>query len=164
MLQQAMTRKVKNRPIYENSETNAMEERFRGEFEGAFKNLKLRKLPRSYALDFAVWEKSSDRVVALIEYKQRKYTSVQMERWGGIKISLNKIKHALEYQKLFNVPVRLIYKLSDNLEREYYRFDVTEENVARCSVGFLELVSRGDWEDREPAMIIPMSLFAKKSI
>ena len=164
MMQKSMTKSLKSRPIYENSETKAMEERFRREFEGAFPGLFLRKLPRSYALDFAVWEKKSDQVIILLEYKQRKYSSQQMNQWGGIKISLNKIKHALEYQKVFGVPARLIYRLSDNREREYYRFDVNEFNVSQCKIGFMELVSRGDWQDREPVMMIPMHLFSKKQI
>ena len=80
------------------------------------------------------------------------------------KISLNKIKHSLEYSDLFGVPVRLIYKLSDNQTKEYYRFDVTEENVRQCRIGFINLVSRGDAEDVEPSLIIPMNMFQKKSL
>jgi hypothetical protein len=152
------------RPIYENKETLQMEERFKSEFENSFNQLELRKLPRSYNLDFAVWEKNPERILALIEYKQRRYSSDQMNRMGGVKISLNKIKHSLEYSDLFGVPCRLIYKLSDNKDLEYYRFDVTKENVRQCKIGFIDLVSRGDAEDVEPSLVIPMSLFHKKML
>lgn len=156
-------RKSSFRPIYESRETLEMEERFKSEFEGSFSNLKLRKLPRSYNLDFAVWEEQSEKIIALIEYKQRRYSSEQMDKMGGIKISLNKIKHSLEYSNLFNVPVRLIYKLSDNKQFEYYRFNVTEDNVRQCKIGFIDFVKR-DAEDVEPSLMIPMSLFQKKSL
>lgn len=152
------------RPIYENKETEGWEKRFKAEFEDSFPNLKLRKLPRSYNLDFAVWQDKPEKVLALIEYKQRRYSCDEMGKMGGVKISLNKIKHSLEYSDLFGVPVRLIYKLSDNQTKEYYRFDVTEENVRQCRIGFINLVSRGDAEDVEPSLIIPMNMFQKKSL
>ena len=84
MMQRSITKSFKSRPIYENSETKEMEERFKREFEGAFPGLFLRKLPRSYAIDFAVWEESSDKVIMLLEYKQRKYSSQQMLQWGTL--------------------------------------------------------------------------------
>lgn len=161
----ASSYKKKNyRPIYENKETLAMENRFKTEFDEAFPKLELRKLPRSYNLDFAVFDKMKKQVLALVEYKERKYSYLQMDRMGGIKISLNKIKHALEYSSLFQVPCRLIYRLTDNENLEYYRFKVTQDLVNQCSVSFMEMYSRNDDQDVEPNLLIPMRLFEKKRL
>ena len=157
----------KKRPVYENASSLAEESRFKQAFEDRFPQMEIRKMPRHYFLDFAVFDKRNQTVVSLIEYKQRRYTSEQLHRFGGLSISMNKVKHGLEYAQKFGVPVCFFFRLNDCAEGEYFRFNVTPENVQQCKISYIDNKTKKpmrDWEDLEPCVQIPILLMSRKKL
>lgn len=152
------------RPRYENPATLADERKFQQRFESRFPDYILRKNPIQYRMDWCVLEKKTERVIAMIEYRDRKYTRYQIGQWNGLKISLMKMHHALELYERMGVPVKLFFRFKDSLEGEYWRFEVTRENVLKCEITWMNMVSRNDPQDQEPVMLIPLSLLEKKQL
>lgn len=151
----------KKRPRYENPATLADERKFQQKFESRFPDYILRKNPIQYRMDWCVLEKKTERVIAMIEYRDRKYTRYQIGKWGGIKMSLAKIYHALDLTEKMGLPVKLFFRFKDSRDGEYWRFQITPENVHKCDITWMNMVSRNDPQDQEPVVLIGLDLLEK---
>ena len=151
----------KKRPRYENPATLADERKFQQKFESRFPDYILRKNPIQYRMDWCVLEKKTERVIAMIEYRDRKYTRYQIGKWGGIRVSLMKVSTALQIVETMGLPVRIFFRFKDCRDGEYWRFEISRENFQLCTINWMNMVKRNDPQDQEPVMMIPMNLLTK---
>ena len=152
------------RPIYENEETKRDEKQFKSLFEKAFPDYLLRKNSIQYRLDFSVFDKRRETVVAMLELRCRHYTIKKIQEFGGLKISLLKWRTALDYWENLGIPVRFFFRFLDTPEGEYYRLDANRENHDQCRIDFMTMNSRNDWQDCEPCLLIPVEILDKKKL
>ena len=152
------------RPTYENKYTLAEEEDFKTLFERKFSDVELRKNPIQYRMDFSVLDRQSEKIIAMVEYRSRRYTKNKIDEFGGVKISLMKILTGIEMSEKMGIPVQVFFKFMDTPRGEYYRFLMTRENYDRCGTGWMMLTSRNDPQDCEPVVTIPIAVLDHKSL
>lgn len=152
------------RPIYENAEDLANEDIFKNLFHQRFPNLELRKNPLQYRIDWSVYDKSLEAVVAMVELKCRNYTRRKIDSWGGLMVSLNKWRSAVSYFEELNLPVRFYFKFLDTQEGEYLRFDATRQNYQHLKIGYMNMKKRNDKQDMEPCVVIPTEIMESRNL
>lgn len=153
-----------SRPRYENEATLAEEEVFKNLFEQSFPNFKLKKNPIQYRMDFSVINSRNKKIEAMIELRCRKYTKRKITELGGLSISLMKWIAALKYWEEFKIPVRFYFRFLDTPKGEYFRLDATREVYEQCSLGWMEMHSRGDKQDCEPTLLIPTQILERRKL
>lgn len=124
-----------------------------GEVIEAHFRCKLFPAPRNYKIDFlAVRNK---RLVAFVEVKNRNYTMAEIERMGGYLVALQKWTHAKAVHDVTGLKFVLAIGAQDGVW------------VAAISDFFVENLvyggrtDRGDWQDMEPCVLVPVSRFKK---
>lgn len=150
------------RPKYETTETLEYEEDFKYLFESAFPEVELRKMPIQYRIDFAVLNKSEERIIGMVEYRTRRYTKKKMDELGGVKISLMKILTGIEMSEKMGIPVQVFFSFLDSPRGEYHRFLMNRENYDRCQTGWMNFKGRNDPQDCEPVVVIPIQTLDHK--
>ena len=107
------------------------------------------KLPVKYRLDQA--ELNDDKyIMNFLEIKNR---TIPKELYNTYMISADKMMSAYNYVKNFNVGFKLIVRWKDVVG--YY----TIKRDDYFSLGFNGRVDRGDWQDVEPVVYIPIKEF-----
>lgn len=153
-----------NRPKYENPETLRDEKIFQDYFQAKFPDHSLRKNPIQYRMDWSVLKKKSEEVIAMIEYRSRRYTKKKIEDWGGIKLSLAKFQAAIILDDKMGIPCRMFFRFSDCEEGQYYRFDLNKESYEQCNLSWMNMIKRNDPQDQEPVVLVPMDLLVSKQL
>ena len=107
-----------------------------------------RKLPIRYKLDYALLRDGIIR--AFLEVKTREYTR---DHFNSYMISMEKVEAAQEHSRFAGVPAILAVKWQD--EAGY----VVLNDLKDVTLGFGGRVDRGDAQDMEPVVYIPISQF-----
>lgn len=135
-----------NRPIYETPESLKNEDEVASKISSAW-NTKLNKLPIKYRVDYAA--ERSGTIVAWIEVKCRKYN---MNDFDTFMLSLDKYLASVELGNTTNLPVTLVVRWKDK---------IGYADLLHCT-GVIKMggrKDRGDPQDVEPAVYIPMDEF-----
>jgi hypothetical protein len=93
-------------------------------------------------------------VVAFIEIKVRKYSSAKIDEMGGYMISLSKIVAAKQFAMAAGIRSILAVSLTDGI----YYFPI-DKKFTTDDLAIKGRTDRGDWEDVEPCVLIPMNEF-----
>jgi hypothetical protein len=143
------------RPIYETEADRKAEREAMGRVASIW-GLDFVKLKMSCVIDFALLD--GKRVVAVAEVKCRDYSSVDIDRWGGLIIGTGKILSAKDWVAALRIPFVLVIKLTDGL---FYMSIQTSEDWPDMVIELAGRRDRGDWQDIEPCCLIPMSFFER---
>jgi len=111
------------------------------------------KLPMKFKIDYAelgYMGDGSKSIVSLIELKHRTCTKGQ---YSSYMLSADKFKEGLQYTQNFNVSFRLIVKWIDSIGC------YTMKKNDYFSLGLNGRYDRGDWQDVEPVVYIPIKEF-----
>lgn len=108
-----------------------------------------RKLPKSYGLDFAFVR--GRVVVAWAEVKVRTYSASAFPTYM---LSLHKWTRGREWSRATRVPFILVVRFTDAI-----LYTVTDDSPP--AVQFAGRADRGDWQDAEPCVMLPMTNFRR---
>jgi RecB family exonuclease len=137
------------RPIYETEENIAVEKSMAAWIEPIWK-CKVRKLPRAYNLDYAVTR--DNKITAWLELKRRYRT---LSEHPTVFLSLQKVMAAERLYGVTRLPCLFVVQFNDG----YAYTSMLRER----SVEFRGRVDRGDIEDQEPVVVIPVEQFKRMS-
>ena len=133
-----------NRPIYEHKQTITKEEEFKKVIEEATGH-KLVKMPRAYEVDFAMLD--GPDYVGCAELKCRNYTSTAFK---SLILSLHKLDALKRWRRYGSaslyvrfIDTDLVFPIADDLTLD---------------IRFAGRTDRGDWQDSEPCIHIPIDL------
>jgi len=141
------------RPIYETKTDVANERQIADQLERAW-SCSLMKLSKPLSNVDMVAVRDG-RVVALVEIKRRKYTSGQIQAWGGYMISLDKIKEGLAYSRAAGLPFILAVGLADGT------FTIRVDDATPDVVRIGGRSDRGDAKDIEVVVLYDMQRFRR---
>lgn len=144
------------RPLYENERHKAAENGLvKTVLEPAWR-CRAEKLPVSYGLDYVLMRVR--KAVAFLEVKGKPEHSFDemVTMVGGIPLDLDKIERALNYQTLTRLPFALACAFSDGIYRGVF---CEIAAGAPYDVRFGGRADRGDWQDREPYVVLNPALF-----
>lgn len=141
------------RPIYETRSTLEDEVRFFADLQGHldYSHYQFRKLPLAYRVECVAISALSQRVEGFCELKRR---HVPMRAYSTLILSLHKWDDLVRYSRY-------------GWSRLFVRWEDCDavvpvhEATTGYYVGFggRDLKDRGDWQDQEPVVHIPMSAF-----
>ena len=137
------------RPLYETVDDRVREGSFVDELCGVWK-CEARKLPIHYKLDFALLQGGVIR--AFLETKIRNYTK---DHFGAYMISMAKVLAAREYSVFARVPSLLAVRWTDGSGV------IALNSMKDYELGFGGRGDRGDAQDMEPVVYIPIESFRK---
>ena len=143
------------RPLYESERDRTVEREAIEKIASAW-GLSFAKMKISNVVDFALL--NGKKVVAVAEVKGRNYSSVDIERFGGLILSAGKMLAAQGWVNLLRVPFVLVVKLTDGL---FYMVFEPDTDWPELSVEMAGRKDRNDWQDIEPCCLIPMNLFKR---
>lgn len=156
------------RPCYETHHTLQDEADFKQWFQQR-NHLQIKKLPRAYGIDFAVYNMNS-MLMGFVEYKTRNYTMEQFAQWGGYKLSIHKFMRMMEAAEQTGRQVCFFIKTKEIPPQTYWRFKVEPGQLASFPIQDWEPYKGGvavsgrtrekiDPQDTEPAVLIPTNHF-----
>ena len=137
------------RPTYENTSTLKHESTFAVDLGRVWRCL-LVKVPVKYCIDTVAMRNGSP--VAWVELKNRDASS---NAFGEYMLALSKWKEGRELAAATKLPFMLAVRWSD------CDTCVRLDGEAKIRLGFGGRVDRGDWQDKEPMVYIPMSQFTR---
>ena len=143
------------RPTYETEHDREREAEV-GRYLSSAWDCQLFKLKPYYGMDFAVFVGGIMRGV--MEIKCRNYTSEALAGLGGLILSAHKWQTASHWHSVHRMSFALAVRLADGL----FVFDVpaeTEWPVYRVTLA--GRTDRGDDQDIEPCVMLPMSAFTR---
>ena len=111
------------------------------------------KLPIKYKLDYAELNRMEDGSLSIINLIEIKTRNVSKRAYDTYMISADKFMTAREYVRSFNVGFKLIVCWVDVVG--CYSFKQGDV----FSLGFNGRFDRGDWQDVEPVVYIPIKEF-----
>lgn len=112
------------------------------------------KLPIKYALDYALVREGN--VIAWAEVKIREsYTFDQLDKMGGYMLALAKWQMANSLTAVSKKPFVLVVKAGDEVRAASYQ----ELPTFDAAISGRTTKSRGDWQDIEPCIFIPIDEF-----
>lgn len=121
-------------------------------------NVKLRKLPNHYNLDFVMCVENKAK--GFVEIKGcHKHAFQDLQKFGGYTINLNKIERAVSLMELTGLEFRLVV----DSQGEVWAARFTELSVTG-DVFVFGRTDRPTQNDQEPNIKIPLSLFKKLPI
>jgi len=140
-----------NRPMYESKEDLTHETKMKSFLEGKW-NCTLQKLPLKYQLD---WLAMRDKdPYAFIEFKHREKLS--FNAYPRYMISLDKWMKAKQLCREVGIPFIMVITFT---EGTYY--GVFTNNMVDVTYGFGGRYDRGDAQDVEPMVYLPLKIFQK---
>ena len=131
--------------IYENEQTLQTERKAISLVADKWK-AEVVKLPRRYSIDFALLR--GKKVMAWVEFKSRKNTR---EKFPTYIFGLYKYRNLLSMSETTGIPAFMIVEWQDAMG---YVSIPTKHDII-----FSGTVKRGDWEDMEPMVEIPIESF-----
>ena len=139
-----------SRQMYENKESLSLEDDFRQSIEERTK-VSLKKLPISYRVDFAILDGTT--VQGFCELKCR---AVASKTYDTLILSLGKWEALLNLRRSAeNMRSRICVRYTDG----DFWYSVREDSPKEVTVKWGGRSDRGDWQDMEPVVHIPISLF-----
>lgn len=141
-----MTRKTYETADHIAAEKKAFDYYFRTEYSPGYI-----KAPKYYPFDYCVKD-SKGRIIEGVEIKVR---DVDLEKLGSVKISLQKFAKLVSMTWV--LPISLIVQANDGMYRLELR-GKSYEDITPCVWGRRD---RGDADDMEPCVEIPLHLFKK---
>jgi hypothetical protein len=138
-----------DRPHYESEDDRIREEFICGQLEVIW-NCELSKLPYAYRLDRTA--RRNETIVAFIEVKRRNRT---FDEYPDAFLSLQKAMAARDLHLTLNVRCFYAVQFHDCLASA----DISTIGSRHVRLG--GRVDRGDWQDQEPQVRVPMSEFKK---
>lgn len=128
-------------------------------------NCQIHSNPKFYQID---WTAVRDgEVVSYIEYKHRRnYSYQKLEELGGYNLSLHKFLNMGVTTMMTLKPCFLVVDLKNDESdaREYWFTKIYNgqmKEVIGYQFGWWGRSDRGDWQDMEPSVTIPMSEFQR---
>lgn len=145
------------RPIYE-TERDLSRERGIADGLECLWDVKLHKLPQSYQLDFIMLKDGNVR--GFVEIKGKHTVSFEkLKEFGGYLINLNKLERASQLMRLTGLEFRIVVEGAGEVWAARY----IEPPEIEC-VLFTGRKDRGDWQDVEPSVRLPVDRFKKLDI
>lgn len=136
------------RPTYESSDDLRNEQEIITFFTQHFnKDLTAVKIPKQYKIDYCLM--IGDRITAFAEVKNR---TCAKNTYPTYMMSLAKYLEALRINKDLKLETILVVKWTDAV-------GYIELGRRAWPIGFGGRVDRGDWQDKEPMIFIPISEF-----
>ena len=111
------------------------------------------KLPRKYQLDYGivtVGEGGKKFITGMVEIKCR---NIPKNKYDTYMISADKFMVGLQYMQQFNLTIKLVVSWTDGVGLYYFKKDDSYH------IGFSGRYDRGDSEDVEPVVYIPIKAF-----
>jgi hypothetical protein len=113
------------------------------------------KLPIKYLLDFALVREGE--IIAWCEIKRRTYSFEDLDKMGGYMLALTKWQMACVLNKLSQRPFVLVVQCTDGIRAAVWETG----NMPFLKPSIAGRYDRGDWQDAEPCIFIPVSEFKK---
>ena len=135
-----------SRRLYENETNRKNEQAAKVSLEGSW-SMSLQKLPIKYGADWIAFR--DERAVAVIEYKNRPHES---SRFPTYLLSVHKWMVMRSLANTIGVPAILVVEFVDGM-----RHCTLEDEAA--TTAWAGRRDRGDADDLEPCMMIPMDRF-----
>lgn len=135
------------RPVYETAANVSAERRVATAFAAACK-AQAHKTPKMYEID---WAMHRERLAAWVEVKCRNVVSTQ---YPTLILSCKKWDAGMRLAERFRVPFILVIGYRDGI------FFWKAEDI-QLDVGHGGRSDRGDWQDMEPVVHIPIELFTR---
>lgn len=132
------------RPTYENEQSLAVEEKTMAAAAKVW-GVDYQKLPKQYRID---WALSRKKIVCWCECKRRWNNK---DAYPTLILSLSKVMHGVEMYKATEIPFVVIVEWNDGIY--WNKIDKVGE------IGFGGRKDRGDWQDIEPVVHIPVTDF-----
>lgn len=131
------------RPTYETADDRDRERFIAKKIERIF-NRKAIKLPKQYRLDYALM--CDELITAWLEIKRR---NIEFDQYPNVYLSLSKVMAAREFHGATGLPCVFFVQFNDCLAHaQMYKFG--------RQITFKGRTDRGDWQDLEPIVLIPM--------
>ena len=140
-----------NRPMYESKVDLTHETKMKSFLEGKW-NCTLQKLPLKYQLDWLAMRCKDP--YAFIEFKHREKLS--LNAYPRYMMSLDKWMKAKQLCKELEIPFIMVITFT---EGTYY--GVFVNNLVDVTYGFGGRYDRGDAQDVEPMVYLPLNIFKK---
>jgi len=161
------------RPCYETTGTLQDEMSFQ-EWFALRNNLHIKKMPRAYGIDFAVYNQNHI-LMGFVEYKTRNHTMDQLRQWGGYKLSVHKFMRMVEMTEQTGRQACLFIQTKELPNTHYWRFKVESGQLALFPIQDWEPYKGGvavsgrkreqiDPQDTEPAVLIPCDYFQLQTL
>lgn len=142
------------RPTYE-TDKDLSRERWIADALECLWDVELRKLPNSYQLDYAMMR--NGRVLGFVEIKGKHTVSFEkLKSFGGYLINLNKLERASSLMRLTGLEFRIVVEGAGEVWATRY----IEPPEIEC-VLLTGRKDRGDWQDVEPSVRLPVDRFKK---
>ena len=141
-----------SRPMYE-TETDLENERRAKQFLEETWKCTLNKLPFKYQLDWMAMRE--DKPMAFVEYKFRENLSIH--KYPRYMISLDKWIKAKQLCKEVEIPFIMVITFT---EGTYYGV-FAHNDLHKVTYGFGGRYDRGDAQDVEPMIFLPLDIFKK---
>jgi hypothetical protein len=143
------------RPTYETASDRAKEEEIAKTLASIWLCSVLKMKP-ACVIDYAI--KRSGLIVAVMEIKCRSYTSHELDGMGGLILSAHKMQNAKQWRDTHKVAFVLALGLPDGI----FAMAITaDEEWPHFQLVMAGRRDRGDAQDIEPCVLIPMKRFAK---
>lgn len=140
------------RPIYETDETLEREEAIVTRLTYQWR-CEAVKLPYKYHLDYALVR--GDEIIAWCEVRDRSYTWEKINDLGGYMLAYAKWEKASMLNNISGLPFVLAVQCVDALKVAV--FNPLPE--MKPSIAGMPASKRGDWQDKEPCIFIPIERF-----
>ena len=143
---------MKLRPVYE-TKNDLKNEKGIAKLVSDELDCTLVKLPRYYQLDFVIvtiGEGGKKFITGMVEIKCR---SIPKDKYDTYMISADKFMVGLQYMQQFNLTIKLVVSWVDCVGVYDFKEDTSYH------IGFNGRYDRGDSEDVEPVVYIPIKAF-----
>ena len=143
---------MKLRPVYETKD-DLKNEKGIAKLVSDELNCTLVKLPRKYQLDYGIvtiGEGGKKFITGMVEIKCR---SILKDKYDTYMISADKFMVGLQYMQQFNLTIKLVVSWVDCVGVYDFKEDTSYH------IGFNGRYDRGDSEDVEPVVYIPIKAF-----
>lgn len=144
------------RPLYETSDDRSNEMNVAKIIANHWK-LEVVKLKPACEVDFAFIRDSA--VVAVMEIKCRNYSYSKLDQWGGLMLSCDKMSALRRWHDDFPLGAAIAVQLTDGIYVWSIPSGTSFERL--FEIKMMGRRDRGDPQDIEPCVLIPMNKFRK---
>lgn len=149
-----------SRKLYEKPEDIANEKSVIQQVKEAWQLTEYHKLPRHYEYDYMI--SIEGHLPGIVEIKTRNNAH---DAFDTYLISLHKVLTGLQYGHQFNMTPILVIKFTDGIYwtslSQCIHWDLLAERYTILWGGRTKKSTKRDWQDAEPVLHIPMSMFHK---
>ena len=143
------------RPIYETQTDRNNEQRVARQL-AALWDRSIVKLKMACVIDFAIFR--DGKMVGVMEVKCRNYSSEAMDNMGGVMLSAHKAQAGMTWAMMHNIAFAFAVELTDGI---FVLFLTEHDDLSEFNLEIMGRKDRGDAQDMEPCIVIPMKRFKK---